>query len=68
MGDEFHTFHLHGHRWTLSGQVVDNVVVAPASSATFEFVEDAPGLWMLHCHVLDHAESGMMPHYLVTAR
>ncbi len=68
MGDEFHTFHLHGHRWTLSGQVADNVMVAPASTATFEFVEDAPGLWMLHCHVLDHAESGMMQHYLVTDR
>ena len=68
MGDEFHTFHLHGHRWTLNGQIVDNVPVAPASTATFEFVEDAPGLWMLHCHVLDHAETGMMQHYAVTER
>lgn len=66
MGDEFHTFHLHGHRWTLGGQVVDNVPLAPASTATVDFVEDAPGLWMLHCHVLDHAENGMMQHYLVT--
>jgi FtsP/CotA-like multicopper oxidase with cupredoxin domain len=68
MGDEFHTFHLHGHRWTLNGQVVDNVPIAPASTATFEFVEDAPGFWMLHCHVLEHTENGMMQHYLVTAR
>lgn len=71
MGDEFHTFHLHGHRWTSDGgdrRAVDNATIAPASSTTFELVEDAPGLWMLHCHVLDHAENGMMQHYLVTER
>lgn len=65
MGDEFHTFHLHGHRWNLAGQILDNFLVAPASAATFDFVEDAPGTWMLHCHVLDHAENGMMQHYTV---
>ncbi len=65
MGDEFHTFHLHGHRWRLGGQVVDNFPIAPASTATVEFVEDAPGTWMLHCHVLDHGENGMMQHYVV---
>lgn len=66
MGDELHTFHLHGHRWVLGGKVVDNVPLPPASTATFEFVEDARGTWMLHCHVLDHQENGMMHHY--TAR
>lgn len=65
MGDDFHTFHLHGHRWLLGGQVVDNVPVAPASTATFEFLENAPGTWMLHCHVLDHQDNGMMQHYTV---
>jgi len=23
---------------------------------------DRPGMWMYHCHILDHAESGMMGH------
>ena len=67
MGDEFHTFHLHGHRWRLGGQVMDNAALAPASAATLEFVEDAPGTWMLHCHVLDHQTHGMMQHYAVVA-
>ncbi len=22
--------------------------------------EDRPGTWMFHCHILDHAEVGMM--------
>jgi FtsP/CotA-like multicopper oxidase with cupredoxin domain len=22
--------------------------------------EDRPGMWMFHCHILDHADAGMM--------
>ena len=22
--------------------------------------EDRPGMWMTHCHILDHAEGGLM--------
>jgi FtsP/CotA-like multicopper oxidase with cupredoxin domain len=22
--------------------------------------DDRPGMWMFHCHILDHAEAGMM--------
>jgi hypothetical protein len=24
--------------------------------------DDRPGMWMFHCHILDHAEVGMMGH------
>jgi FtsP/CotA-like multicopper oxidase with cupredoxin domain len=24
------------------------------------FDEDRPGAWMFHCHVLDHADGGLM--------
>ena len=51
---------------------VSALLVLALSLATglsvLEFVEDAPGPWMLHCHVLDHAENGMMQHYAVTER
>jgi FtsP/CotA-like multicopper oxidase with cupredoxin domain len=22
--------------------------------------DDRPGMWMFHCHILDHADAGMM--------
>ena len=73
-GDDFHTFHLHGHNWAdnrtgvLTGpddstRVIDNRTVGPAD--TFGFVvrageEVGPGRWMLHCHVQTHSDTGMM--------
>jgi FtsP/CotA-like multicopper oxidase with cupredoxin domain len=27
--------------------------------------DERPGMWMFHCHILDHAEVGMMGHLLV---
>jgi FtsP/CotA-like multicopper oxidase with cupredoxin domain len=27
--------------------------------------DERPGLWMYHCHILDHAEVGMMGHLQV---
>jgi FtsP/CotA-like multicopper oxidase with cupredoxin domain len=24
--------------------------------------DNRPGMWMYHCHILDHAEAGMMGH------
>jgi FtsP/CotA-like multicopper oxidase with cupredoxin domain len=73
-GDDFHTFHLHGHNWAdnrtgvLFGpedptRVIDNRTLGPAD--TFGFVirageEVGSGAWMLHCHVQTHSDAGMM--------
>jgi len=27
--------------------------------------DERPGAWMFHCHILDHAEAGMMGHFVV---
>jgi FtsP/CotA-like multicopper oxidase with cupredoxin domain len=27
--------------------------------------DDRPGMWMFHCHILDHAEAGMMGSLMV---
>jgi len=61
--------HLHGHVFTLlskngkplSGSPVhqDSVLVGPHETWQVAFVADNPGLWMLHCHVLIHAASGL---------
>lgn len=65
-----HPFHLHGHRLTvlshdgrpLSGSPVelDTLNLEPGSTWVVGFRADNPGLWMFHCHNLDHAAMGMM--------
>jgi len=65
-----HPFHLHGFFF----QVLDVNGVAPAVrewkdtanvpvNSTLRFVvafDERPGMWMFHCHILDHADAGMM--------
>lgn len=65
-----HPFHLHGYFF----QVLDLNGVAPTRrewrdtvnvpvDGTLRFVVDfneRPGMWMFHCHILDHADAGMM--------
>lgn len=66
MGQEFHTFHVHGHRWTGSdGVLTDNVTLGPGTYFTFDWKEDAVGDWLYHCHVPNHMEGGMMGLYSV---
>ncbi len=62
----FHTFHIHGHRWTdTDGTVIDTKTMGPGESFTFEFVEDNPGRWFYHCHVFSHLHAGMNGWYIV---
>ncbi|MDP2276578.1 MAG: multicopper oxidase domain-containing protein [Archangium sp.] len=69
IGQEVHTWHLHGHRWVDGdGQLTDNIQLAPGMYRTFEFTEDAVGDWLVHCHVPNHMEGGMMARYRVVPR
>lgn len=69
LGDDFHTFHVHGHRWTLPGGVTrDTQVLGPAESFRVRWVEDAPGTWLYHCHVESHMMNGMIGIYRVLPR
>jgi FtsP/CotA-like multicopper oxidase with cupredoxin domain len=66
IGREFHTWHIHGHRWLdASGQLTDNIMLGPGMATTFEYMEDNPGEWPVHCHVPDHLEGGMVGVYIV---
>lgn len=60
----WHPIHLHGHTFALaggaSGARKDTAIVLPRQTLTVDFDADNPGLWMLHCHNLYHAEAGMM--------
>jgi FtsP/CotA-like multicopper oxidase with cupredoxin domain len=69
--DFAHPFHLHGYFF----QVLDDTRVpewkdtvnVPTKSELRLAVrfDDRPGAWMLHCHILDHAEVGMMSTLIV---
>ena len=67
MGSDFHTFHVHGHRWLTPGNVSrDTQTVGPAESFKIRWTEDAPGTWLYHCHVEDHMMRGMIGIYRVS--
>jgi FtsP/CotA-like multicopper oxidase with cupredoxin domain len=62
----FHTFHVHGHRWRdADGVPVDNPSFGPNESVSARWREDNPGRWLYHCHVFQHQDAGMAGWYLV---
>ena len=67
MGTEvdLHTPHFHGNTVTTMGMRTDVLELLPASMKTADMVPDAPGTWLLHCHVNDHIEAGMSTRYRI---
>lgn len=68
--DYDHPFHLHGFRFqivTLDGVAPEiaewkdtlNLPAQTRAQIAIHF-DDRSGMWMLHCHILDHAKIGMM--------
>ena len=65
-----HPFHLHGFRFQVTSEngkrptylaYFDTVNVPAKQSTTIRIQFEAnPGTWMFHCHILEHAERGMM--------
>ncbi|HUQ52560.1 MAG TPA: multicopper oxidase family protein [Gammaproteobacteria bacterium] len=69
--DFSHPFHLHGYFFqvlddTRVPEWKDTVNVPTKSELTVAVrFDDRPGAWMFHCHILDHADAGMMGHLIV---
>ena len=69
-----HPIHIHGHTFdVLSSSLrklpphrADTVLVLPKERLEVAFVADNPGRWMLHCHILEHQETGMMGYVTVS--
>jgi FtsP/CotA-like multicopper oxidase with cupredoxin domain len=69
-----HSMHLHGHHFRLLDRLddgwkpywLDTVTVAPRETWRIAFVADNPGKWMLHCHMLEHQDTGMGAWFQVT--
>ena len=66
IGDDHHTFHVHGHRWQIPHGSEDTRTIGPAESFAVRWKEDVPGTWLYHCHVEDHMMNGMIGIYRVT--
>jgi len=66
LGNSFHVFHIHGHRWQSPAGWVDSQVLGPATTLTVEYQEDNPGEWLYHCHLPAHMMRGMAGRYVVT--
>ena len=67
IGNEFHTFHVHGHRWLEPGGVPrDTRTLGPAESFRVRWREESPGTWLYHCHVEAHMMDGMIGLYRVS--
>jgi FtsP/CotA-like multicopper oxidase with cupredoxin domain len=70
-----HPFHLHGFFFQViaidgvrvTPQTWDDTVNLPKKSRmTIAWVaDDRPGMWMYHCHILEHHAAGMMGHFEV---
>ena len=63
-----HPIHLHGHTFQvlrsskkeIAPHLADTVLVAPKERVEICFIADNPGNWMMHCHIIEHQETGMM--------
>ncbi|HTO14042.1 MAG TPA: multicopper oxidase domain-containing protein [Candidatus Binatia bacterium] len=67
MGNEkdIHTAHWHGKTLRASGRHTDVLEVFPGSMVTADMTADNPGTWLLHCHVADHLNAGMLALYTI---
>ncbi len=64
-----HPIHLHGYtfrvmarngRPTRFREWQDTVFMDPDEKVEIAFVADNPGDWMIHCHILEHMQTGLM--------
>ena len=63
-----HPIHLHGmtfkvissNRKRIDPWYTDTYLLGKNETAKIALVADNPGVWMFHCHVIDHMETGLM--------
>ena len=64
-----HSMHLHGNHFFVQSKEFENLdtpilrdtyVMQPGEKSKFTYLADNPGKWLFHCHMLEHAASGMI--------
>ena len=71
LGEQIHSFHLHGNKMISSTNDRGSTI----TSQTFPLVQgtlesfiikpDKPAVWLFHCHVVGHADAGMIGLFIV---
>ena len=69
-----HPLHIHGHFFQVALRngkeaaepgLKDTVWVGPEDTVRLVMPFDNPGMWMYHCHILEHEDRGMMGQFVV---
>ena len=63
IGDQYHSWHMHGGSPVfVKGEPVEGDVVplGPGTAAIAKVRVTNPGIWLIHCHVVFHADLGMV--------
>ncbi|TIU34126.1 MAG: multicopper oxidase family protein [Mesorhizobium sp.] len=68
-----HPIHLHGMSFKVLSSstrqvqplVSDTYLIQPDEKVQLGFVADNPGVWLLHCHIIEHQKTGMTSYFRV---
>ena len=71
IGDQMHTFHAHSvnhiSEQALEGRMwpANLLPLLPGAADTLRLTFTKPGLWLFHCHVVNHADLGMIGLFII---
>lgn len=71
IGDQIHSFHAHNVNHISEGALQGRMWPAnvlpliPGAADTLRLTFTKPGLWLFHCHVVNHADAGMIGVFII---
>ena len=71
IGDQIHSFHAHNvnhiSEQALPGRIwpANVLPLVPGAADTLRLTFTKPGLWLFHCHVVNHADAGMIGLFVI---
>jgi len=71
IGDQVHSFHAHNVSHISEGVLqgrpwpANLLPLIPGAADTLRFTFTKPGLWLFHCHVVNHADNGMIGVFII---
>jgi FtsP/CotA-like multicopper oxidase with cupredoxin domain len=72
IGDQIHSFHAHNvthySEYALEGRAwpANTLPLVPGAADTLRLTFNKPGIWLFHCHVVNHADAGMIGVFVIS--